>query len=250
MSLIGAYHASTIFCKFWTIIVCVSIAVSVFSMVAIAVDRFYAIVFPMKPALFSKKTCRRLIIIIWIVSVVTEGFYFEMYCDECFQKISFLLLFGITAFVLTVLYSIIIVFLYRQKMDLHLASETVRLRAKENRKITSMLVLMVIAFYLVWIPFHVYNFQEKDVVNHCSWDWPKWIAGTLSLFYTVINSLVFVIFNETFREGCRELLCCPWFCTKCNACSLTSFPREGHANSAPHSNQQNHAVENVELQRL
>ena len=93
----------------------------------------------------------------------------EIYCDPGLEKISFLFLFVITAFVLTVLYSIMIVFRYGQKTHLHLASETVKLRAKENRQITSMLVTIMVAFYLVWVPFYVYYFQEKDEDDHCSW---------------------------------------------------------------------------------
>ena len=227
----------TVLCKFVSAAGFVSFSVSMFSMVAIAIDRFYAIVFVMKPALFSKKTCHRLIIASWIVSVAIQGYNVDaarlelegsnIYCDKGFDKISILCLFAITALVLTLLYSIMIVFLYHQKMDPHLANESVELRAKENRKITLMLVIIVIAFYLVWIPFLVFNLKEEDVVDECYWAWES-IAGTLPMFYTVINSLVFVIFIETFREGCRQLLCRPWVCTKCNVCSLASVTPQEH----------------------
>lgn len=237
----------TILCKFVTIVMYVSVAVSMFSMVAIAVDRFYAIIFVMKPALFSQKTCYRLIIVTWIVSVAIHGYYFDavklerertgVYCNEAFEKISFSCLFAFIALVLTVLYSIIIISLYQRKKDLHLANETLQLREKENRKVTTMLVIIVLAFYLVWVPFCVYYFQKHDVVDNCSLGWP-WIAHTLPMFYTIINSLVLGIFNKTFRQGCRELLCRPRLCS--NACSpLSVTPKE-----------QNNNAENIELQEL
>ena len=242
-------------CKFAVIAVNVAIAVSVFSMLAIAVDRFNAIVLPLKPALFSQKTCHRLIIVVWIVSMTIQGYYFdasglvwkgnEIYCEPGLEKISSMCLFGVTAFILTMLYSIMILFLYCQRTDLHLASESVKLRAKENRKITSMLVIIMVAFYLVWVPFYVYYFKGKYVIDGCSW---TRVAEILPLFYVVINFVVFVIFNETFREGCRQLLCRPWFCTKCNACSLASAASQKHNNIDPNSIQQNHTVEILELQ--
>ena len=236
------YHDSTILCKIVSLVGCVSSVVSMSSMVAIAFDRFYAIVFPMKPPLFSQSSCQRVIIITWIVSVAIQGYYFEMYCDKALESISFFCFFSFTAFILTLLYSIIIFFLYRQKTDLHLASETVKLRAKENRKITVMLAIIVVAFYLLWIPFHIYNFQKHDVVNNCSW------TRNLPVFHTVINSLVYMFFNKTFRDGCRELLCRPLPCTKWNACSLLSITPQEHNNTTPNSSLHNQAVENHELQ--
>ena len=229
-------------CKFAVIAVYVSIVVSALSMLAIAVDRFNAIVLPMKPALFSQKTCHRLIIVMWIVSVAVQGYYFDaaglvregnvVYCTQRLENISALCLFGITAFFLTMLYSIMIAFLYWQRMDLHLASTIVKIRAKKNRKITSMLVIIVVAFYLVWVPFFVYYLKGEGVFDFC---YSAWIAEMCPLFYVVINFVVFVIFNKTFREGCKQLLCLPWFCTKCNASSLTSSPPREHCNTAPKS---------------
>ena len=55
-----------ILCKIAWTATKVSLIISVLSMIAIAVDRFYAIVFPMKAGLVSKKNCFRLIIIFWI----------------------------------------------------------------------------------------------------------------------------------------------------------------------------------------
>ena len=255
-TLIGAaYHdwqwldakvLGTILYKLVMVVIGVSFTVSMFSMVAIAVDRFNAVVLPMKPALFSQKTCHRLIIVIWIVSVAVQGYYVEIHCEKEPKNISYLCLFGIIAFVLTLLYSIITFFLSRQKTDLHLASETVKLRATENRKITSMLVIIVIAFYLVWVPHHYYRFQNMDAIDNCSWVW-KWIAESLHLFYTVVNFFVFVIFNETFREGCRELLRRKWLCTRCNACPLVSVTPQEHNINDPNLSQQSHDVENHEL---
>ena len=86
------YHDSTILCKIVSLVGCVSSVVSMSSMVAIAFDRFYAIVFPMKPPLFSQTSCQRVIIITWIVSVAIQGYYFDMYCDKSLGKYIFLLL--------------------------------------------------------------------------------------------------------------------------------------------------------------
>ena len=47
----------------------VSIAVSIQSLVLIAVDRFVAVVFPLRPSLISSKRCRLFILVIWVVAM-------------------------------------------------------------------------------------------------------------------------------------------------------------------------------------
>ena len=59
----------TIFCKFVQIAFSVSGSMSILSIVAIAFDRFYAIIFAIKPPLISQKICRRLVALTWIFSV-------------------------------------------------------------------------------------------------------------------------------------------------------------------------------------
>ena len=249
---IGGILGTTL-CKFVWFTVYVSVAVSMISMVAIAVDRFYAIVFAMKLALFSQKNCKRLIIATWIFSMAIQSYYIyavrlegaETMCNYALERISFLCLFSSTALFLTALYSAIIVFLYHQKANLHLASKTVKLRAKENRRVTSMLVILVVAFYLVWILFFIHDFITQDL-DYCARKW-KWIVKSMPLWYTVVNSVVFFIFNETFRQGSKELLCRPWFCSNLqqvhiNICSLASVSPQEHGNNASNSNHQIHDV--------
>ena len=61
-----------------------------------------------------------------------------------------------TAIVLTVSYTSIIIFLYRQKSQIHgLAPEAHVLRARENRRVTGMLVVIVVVFFSVWIPHYI-----------------------------------------------------------------------------------------------
>ena len=50
----------------------VSSAVSIQSLVLIAVDRFVAVVFPLRPSLISSKQCRLFIPVIWIVAMAVS----------------------------------------------------------------------------------------------------------------------------------------------------------------------------------
>ena len=260
----------TILCKLLFIAWGLSFFVSILSMLGIAADRFHAVLFPMKSALFSRNKCRFMIFAIWVASVAFRAHFLYAaklvpnsnnghYCTAQWEpasytselyRINWILVFCLTsvsATVLTVLYSGIIFFLYRQKNNLHLATEVVKLRAKENRQVTRMLVITVVAFYIVWTPYHV---VDCIVVNIPSIKTPclyYWFCVQCPLLYPVVNPVVYYIFNSNYRQGFRELLCRPWpFSNRCNDCFHSSVSPQGE-NSVDNTEQVNNSVDNIEL---
>ena len=226
----------TLLCKLGKVAWSISITVSIFSMVSIAVDRFHAILFAMKPPLISRRTCLQGIVLMWITSTVVQAHIIYgygvvrkdsgIYCEFQWEPVAytkkvkqifevlFLILSAVSAVVLTVLYSSIIIFLHKRKSSIHMASEIVKRRAKENRKVTCMLIIVVIVFCVVWIPNHVRFFilyfrpNLKLPYSFLS------IANGLPSFYTAINPVVYFVFNEKYHRGFKELLCCLWPCNK------------------------------------
>ena len=113
----------------------VSGVVSILSMVMTAVDRFHAVLFALRPALFNRKTCFKIIVVLWISSVAFHwrclyelvkgkpgiicAFLLRMELDLMKRQptsgITWLRLIFVSATVLTVLYSSISVSLYLQK---------------------------------------------------------------------------------------------------------------------------------------
>ena len=63
----------TLLCKLGLVAWGVSITVSILSMVSIAVNRFHAILFAMKPPLISRKKCLQVIVIMWIISTICRA---------------------------------------------------------------------------------------------------------------------------------------------------------------------------------
>ena len=248
----------------------VSTFVSILSMIAIAADRFHAVLFPMRSALFSRNKCLLIIAATWVLSVAYRAHYLYamkllsfgtgLYCVFQWEpasymrevsKITWILsfcLFSVSAIVLTVLYSSIIVFLYKQK-NLLLASEVTRSRAKENRQVTCMLVIIVIVFYTVWIPHHVVYFisyLKPSSGLSCVFTWFSDVF--FPLLYPIINPVVYFIFNANYRRGLRELLCCPWRCSNnSNGCFQPSVPPQGE-NNIHNPKKVNNFTENIELQ--
>ena len=235
---------------------------------SIAVDRFHAILFAVKPTLISRKTCHQVIVLTWITSIVFRVFAIygykvvrkdtEIYCDfqwepvsytkqaERIEGILFLVLPTVSAVVLTVLYSSITIFLHKQKISIHMASEVVQRRAKENRKVTCMLVMVVLVFYAVWISYHVRFFLLYFRPNFNLPDLFLLIAEGLPTFYTVINPVIYFLFNENYNRGFKELLC---LLNPCNNkfCHSSIAPLREDVQNQGHA-QMESSCDNTELQ--
>ena len=132
------------------------------------------------------------------------------------------------------LYLCIIVLLNRQKNSLHLATEVIRKRARRNRKITLMLVTMVVIFYAIWIPHNVYRFVLDYRLFRYESRFPcvfEWLALKLpGVLYPVVNPVLYYMFNDKYRRGFIELLCFPWPDNKCSNCVQPSVPPQGENN--------------------
>ena len=171
-----------ILCKLVPFVTNVTTTVSILSMLAIALDRFRAVVYPTKPTLLTASSCCRLIVLIWVLSGLTCSVFFytfssretgaKTYCTQRWyqdderdlkaRKIHFtyqITLLIVTPLVLiTVLYTAVVVSLRHQqkRMASHLGSETLKRREKQNGKITVMLITVVVVFVLAYIPFGVW----------------------------------------------------------------------------------------------
>lgn len=222
----------TLLCKFLPFVCDVSTAVSTFTMVAIAVDRFHSIMFPMKTTLISIKKSWRVVAFIWILAAAVHSFYFYIFkvlqsgrrnykvCTTSWNsglstvletKIHFLIIFllthGIPFTCLTVLYSGIVFALYRQKVSLELARDALRQRAAENRKVTYMLLTVVVVFGVTWLPYSLYGFFMFFPEIPLSRTF-YFIVVYAPLTYSAINPLIYYFFNEKYRKGFRQILLC------------------------------------------
>ena len=210
-----------VLCKIMSTSLGVSIFVSLFSITAIAAERFHAIIFPMKPALISPKQCCAAIIAMWLSSFAMFLYHATIFSpgnDSCMDTKStsegliflsaFCALMCLFAVAITVFYLKVAIFLYRQKNSLHLASEVVKKRAKRNRKIITMLIIIVILFYVVYLPYYVMMFLSYvfHVLVPCVYIWFAFFI--CPIIYPVFNPVVYFVFNEKYRQGLWKILCC------------------------------------------
>ena len=212
-------------CKFLTYLSEVSIAVSTLTMVIIAAERFHCVLFPFRVSLISDKTRWRFMAAIWVASIALQGYYLDLrYVDsngtcgfrwEFSRRITQMILifvfqFAVPFAILVLVSSAIIYTLHRDKMIHCLVSAEVKRRTFRNRKITLMLVVLIVVYLAavtpIWIIiFNVYFLGAKHFKGLC---YIRLIASPAFYSNTAVNPLVYYLFIEGYHKSMKEILCC------------------------------------------
>uniref|UniRef100_H3CMG3 Growth hormone secretagogue receptor type 1 n=1 Tax=Tetraodon nigroviridis TaxID=99883 RepID=H3CMG3_TETNG len=179
---------------------------------ALSVERYLAICFPLRAkALVTKRRVRALILLLWTVSLLSAGPVFVMVgveqkngsaedTRECrmtqFAVESGLMeamvwlssvFFFMPVFCLTVLYSLIGRRLWLRHRETSINSR-VAYRDKSNRQTIKMLVVVVLAFVLCWLPFHVGRYLQFR-----SLDAPSPLLSLLSEYCSLVSVVLFYL---------------------------------------------------------
>ena len=227
-------------CKFTPFIEVTSIIVSVMSLQIIAIERFYSVVYPMKRQPIRKsRMCCIIIAFSWILGAAWSSSYFytfrlvnentTSYCIYSWEPFDteygfkvqislFLVCFTMVPFILlTCLYSATVCSLYCPTTSLHWNQRSCR--SKENKKVTIMLVVVVVVFLVSWLPFIIDTFLFSFILDShksCELRHLLFITNFLSFTYPAVNPFIYYIFSENYKKGFNNLLHCHrWSRTCC-----------------------------------
>ena len=212
----------------------ISTAVSILSLVVIAIDRYRGIVFPWrKPLIKPAKLCKVIIPLIWLVSMGLHAVYFYTFrvitihdksqcklswapkfdqkdAQEIYYAILLVLLIAIPTCVLTSLYSVIILNLKRGiKRCKSLSNFVTSQRLKEDTKVVRNILAILIAFMVCIIPINVFA-----ILLYFVWDWklPCGMEGFVFAVYFIlylnasVNPCIYFTFNEKYRQTLLNIL--------------------------------------------
>ena len=223
-------------CKMVSFATVVSMAVSIQSLVLIAVDRFGAVVFPLRSPLIGPKLCPFLILATWIFAIATQfPHYFsykfveypdklacEVRWDEVFDESSYhtiqnyiIVLCIIELYIpfalMIILYSIILFKLKTQRVPGERSVNTENLRAKRERNVLKMAIAIVSVFAICWLPISVLTFLSTLVWQNttspsCGIVRYWFVALIVAHANCAMNPVICFIFSGNYRQGLRSLL--------------------------------------------
>ena len=226
--------AGLILCKLVYIFQDISTAVSILSLVVIAIDRYRGVVFPFRPPIITSKVSKVVIAIIWIVALGVHGTYFytvrlvmsdnKSYCtfswapkfeerqtQECYFIFILVFLILLPLCVMLTLYVLIVLELKKRSHTQSEASQLRRQRQREDAAIVKRIMCIVFLFVLCITPITVVAFLYYFV-----WDW-NIPCGMDQLFPVVkfvfysnasLNPCVYFTLNDKYRKALRDLLTC------------------------------------------
>ncbi|KAM6968899.1 growth hormone secretagogue receptor a [Tautogolabrus adspersus] len=201
---------------------------TILSITALSVERYLAICFPLRAkAVVTKRRVRGLILLLWTVSLLSAGPVFVMvgverdsmgspnYSSGMNETVYSLeevdtreckmthyavesglmgamvwlssVFFFMPVFCLTVLYSLIGRRLWQRHMETNINSRVAH-RDKSNRQTIKMLVVVVLAFVLCWLPFHVGRYLQFR-----SLDDPSPLLSVLSEYCSFVSVVLFYL---------------------------------------------------------
>ena len=232
------------FCKLHDFLVFVSALVSTQSLVLIAVDRFGAVVFPLRSPLISSKRCRFFILTTWIIAVsayIPKAMAFQLVEYQeglvCVPKwndvfveslshrnyvFSMLVIFWYVPLVLiAILYMTVVIKLKSQNIPGEGSASGREQQSRRQKNVLKMSIAIVVTFIICWLPgtirwFLVSYQPDSTMTASCGFQYFALIASCLAHFNSAINSCISFIFSGNYRQGLKNLSRCCFVCTRAN----------------------------------
>uniref|UniRef100_A0AAN0LPN2 Tachykinin-like peptide receptor 99D n=1 Tax=Polyphagotarsonemus latus TaxID=1204166 RepID=A0AAN0LPN2_9ACAR len=248
----GYWWFGSTYCKVSNFIAIMSVAASVFTLMAISIDRYIAIVYPLKPRM-SLMTTLNIAIGIWCASSLLSApnFIFSITQQEtlpngeikiiCLIKwpdgvapgSKFDYFYNLAVLILTYFIPITLMALTYFRVGTVLwGSQTIgEYTAKQvqsiqsKRKIVKMLILVLCIFAVCWLPYHIYFIIQHHLPEITNFKYAQqiylvlyWLAMSNSMY----NPFIYCWMNNRFRRGFRNILFCK-YCFKTNPSNNKKF---------------------------
>lgn len=209
----------------------VSVACSVLSLVAIAIDRYLAVARPLERRTTSDKT-KYIIIAIWILSVsmcippmksykliiLESGASFcivgrgSASLSKLYILVGFVVTFIVPFLIMSTLYGIIGRKLRMRRLPGNPLEVSQAHALKTSRHVTKMMVTVVITFAICMLPIQIYllvRFFHPDSLTAENRFWGMSLTVLINNANCFTNPCIYAIFNQKFRLGFKKvLLCC------------------------------------------
>ena len=227
-SLITDPTLTAIFCKLGIYSKAVSYAVSILSLVLIAVDRFIATAFPLKASKVTRRIRTTFLTLCWCVPAVILVPYFvysktleiekHTFCRnmmghlelKIYNFLGFTLFYCAPLVLIVVLYSLIMKNLRRRlEPESGERSGVMAKRLKQNQNVMKIFASIVLGFFICWTPLYVYMFLKSlypSIFVKCLL---LKLVGSLYYIFpqlsTAINPFILITLSSNYRAAIKSM---------------------------------------------
>ncbi|MBN3312682.1 NK3R protein, partial [Atractosteus spatula] len=219
------------YCKFHNFFPITSVFASIYSMTAIAVDRYMAIIHPLKPRLSATAT-KVVIVSIWILAFVlafpvcfyskTRLFPGRTLCyihwprnkdSSMYHIILTVLVYLLPLGVMGITYTIVGITLWGGEIPGD-TSDNYHEQLRAKRKVVKMMIIVVATFAICWLPYHIYFIMTGIYRDLNRWKYIQQVYLAilwLAMSSTMYNPIIYCCLNSRFRAGFkRAFRWCPF----------------------------------------
>ncbi|XP_053391825.1 QRFP-like peptide receptor [Mercenaria mercenaria] len=233
-------------CKFNPFMQITAMCASMFTLLVIAGDRFFAIMYPMKSRVTRRKVSIMLSLVWFLAMAIGSPLLFVYHYDErkwldvkeafcagiwptkvnsdgscdngiTSKKIYWIIVCGVLNWTpmlfMTLAYTFIVIRLRKHKIVPKLgASSKSSIQERSKRRVVIMLFSVLIAFIVCAVPFQtirIYFLFTREDIGYKLPDWyPTLDFGAVLLMYSnaAINPVIYAGLNENFRKGFKDLI--------------------------------------------
>ncbi|XP_057686862.1 tachykinin receptor 1a [Corythoichthys intestinalis] len=227
------WYFGLVYCRFHNFFPIAAVFASIYSMTAIALDRYVAIIHPLQQRMSSTET-KVVVGVIWVLALLLAfpQYYYSnidqlpgrvvcyidwpeyTICD--FDKMYYvcvaILIYFLPLLVMGCAYLVVGLTLWASEIPGD-SSDRYKEQLTAKRKVVKMMIVVVCTFAICWLPYHVYFllyqffpdlFEEtyiQQVYLGIMW---------LAMSSTMYNPIIYCCLNDRFRAGFKQAFrCCP-----------------------------------------
>ncbi|NXE57408.1 NK1R protein, partial [Casuarius casuarius] len=221
------WYYGLLYCKFHNFFPIAAVFASIYSMTAIALDRYMAIIHPLQPRLSATAT-KVVIGIIWLLAFLLafpQGYYSVMeelpgrlVClvawpehdanayGKTYHFCMTVLIYFLPLLVIGCAYTVVGITLWASEIPGD-SSDRYHEQVSAKRKVVKMMIIVVCTFALCWLPYHIYFTLQYF---NPEWYLQKFIQQVylaimwLAMSSTMYNPIIYCCLNDRFRVGFKH----------------------------------------------